>query len=227
MTKNDIYSRVTNLLDDEEIDTSLFDYLLDLAQARREGMRPWAKLRAVDTANTVTAGNTFLSSKTLPTNFRKFYSNRPISLIDSNNNFFGFRSGIPFEERYQYQSDSEVFYVDHANDTFYLCGNVNQTLIIAMFYIKKPTLVSSDDAAEWVFPEEYHGILPLDIATYYRLGPDYDILGNAQGERYATIANGLYREMEKWDNELQLFALQGRSYETGGAFHNSGGFLRR
>ncbi len=86
MTKAQLYTFVTSLLDGNPIDTTLFDTLLNIAQMRRENERPWMILRAEDTSQTVSSGNTFETQKDLPTDFRKWYTRFPIVLTDSNLN---------------------------------------------------------------------------------------------------------------------------------------------
>jgi hypothetical protein len=203
MTKAELYTFVTQLLDGYLMDTGLFDTFLDTSQMKFENMRPWVILRAEDATQTASSSDIFTTSKALPTDFRKWYGRAPIVLADSNNNSILYYQEIPLSSKLGYKSAGGKFYADYASKLLYLCGQLTQSYTIHQFYIKKSTLISADDANSWIFPEEYHKILGLDIVNMWKLGVDYDLFGQQQGNNLALQGQAIYNEMSRWDSDLQ------------------------
>lgn len=228
MTKSELYTLVTSILDGNEMETTLFSSLLDISQALRENARNWVYLRKEDATGSVSAGNTYTTQHNMPTDFRKWYSRTPIVLVDSSGNIAARLSEIPIQEKETYKSDNK-FYCDYANGKLYICGNYGQALTIKQYYQSKGTLVSASDTNEWIFPSEYHKILAFDVAVMYKLGVDYDIINNSQGDNNAGVANRLFLAMTDWDGQLAEGGLNGVDYSnypsgsftaTSGQLHN-------
>lgn len=227
MTRTELYTFVTSLLDGYEMDLTLFNTFLDVAQMRREGQRPWVQLRGEDSSLIISTANTFETEKSLPTDFRRWYARYSVATTDPSGNLAGNLLEVPMAQKNNYRSDSGKFYVNYGTRKIYFCGSPSQTLTAHLFYIRKGTLVSSDAAQEWEFPAEYHKILGFDIAVMWKLGVDYDIVNNPQGNNNAAMANMIYDTMADWDNELQLATVQGASYgqASGWSANGSGGRL--
>ena len=225
-TKSSIYTLVTSILDDNEIDTTLFDSLLDISQALRENFRNWVYLREEDATQSLSASNTYTTEHTMPSDFRKWYSRTPIVLVDSQGCVQAKLTEIPIQEKETYKN-SRRFYCDYANSKLYICGNYGQALTIKQYYQKKSTLVSADNANEWIFPSEYHKILAFDVAVMYKLGIDYDVINNNQADNNASVANRLFQAMQEWDGELAEGALNGQEYNDsiGGDYTTTSGHL--
>lgn len=218
MTKAQLYTFVTSLLDGLEMDTVLFSNFLNISQMRRENMRPWMILRSEDSSQTVSSGNTFLTEKSLPTDFRRWYSRSPVVIIDSANNPMAYLKEVPIGQKYTHKGNGSKFYTNYATNKLFICGDWSQSGTIIQNYIKKSTLVSADGENEWIFPSEYHEILGLDVAVMQKLGVDYDIINNAQGNNQATLANTIFMQMAEWDDELQNSSVQGVDYGSGGSY---------
>lgn len=212
MTKAQIKTLVTEILDGFEMGDTIFDALLDVAQATRENARNWVILRTEDATQTLGSGNTYTTAKTIPSTFRKWYSYSPVVLVDSLGNKQAELQEIPLNKKHEYKDDPNKFYCDYANNYLYICGTFSQNLTIKQYFIAKDTLVSGSDSNEWTFPSEFHKILAFDIAVMWKLGIDYDVINNIQGDQNAMIANKLFMAMEEWDNELQLSSLNGQEY---------------
>lgn len=202
MNKTDLYTFVTSLLNEIQIDTTLFNSFLDNSQMEIEGRRPWVQLRAVDTSQTVSSGNTFLTAKTLPADFREWYDEAPILLVNSNNMVQALLE-VPFSQRYPYRQQDGIFCVDYPNSNLYVMGNITQTYTLHQHYIKIPTLISAADGNSWVFPVRFHKILGLMIAEKWKNGIDYDVFSNAQASQQAGQALAILNEMTRWDDRLQ------------------------
>lgn len=215
MNKTAIYEFVTSLLDGLEMEQTLFDNFLDIAQMYWENMRPWEFLRTEQGSQTVTPSGTFLTAKTLPADFRKWYARSPIVLTDSNHNVQMACREVPLQMKFAYQNDPSKFYTNQGSNSFFICGTFAQTLTINAYYIRKCELISDADDNEWEFPTEYHKILGLSVAAYYKLGVDYDLVNNSQGNNNAALALGIYEQMSEWDTDMQNSAVQGPDYGAG------------
>lgn len=217
MTKLETYNFVTALLDGFEMDQNLFDSFLDVAQMYWEGQRPWMVLRTEDTSQTISAGNTYETEKSLPADFRKWYTRHPIVLTDAQGNIVIRLKEIPIASKNSYKSNNSRFYCNYRTKKFYVCGAPGQSCTARLYYIKKGILVSADDGNEWEFDEEYHKILGFSVAVYYKLGVDYDIINNSQADSNATVAGQMFNVMTDWDAELQESEIDGLDYGYGEA----------
>lgn len=219
MTREEIYNFVTGLLDGYEMDVDVFNSFLDTAQAIREGQRPWVALRTENTSQTVTAGNTFETQKTLPANFRKWYTRFPIVLTDSLGNAQRYLREIPINMKSAYKGDASRFYADYFNKKFYVCGDVSQTFTARLYYIRKTEKISEADENTWELDpnDEYTKILAYDVAVLWKKGVDYDVISNPQADMHGAAAGALFHVMEEWDAELAESGLQGMDYGSIGS----------
>lgn len=224
MIKSDLYERVTELNDDFEIPSAQFDFLLDTAQSYWENQRPWVALRAEDSSQTVSPSNVFTTSKNLPTDFRKWYTRFPVVLTDSLGNPQQYLAEIPMNMKNAYKDNNARFYCNYGTKKIYICGAPGQSQTLTQFYIKRGTKMSSSDSQEWDLDpnDEFTQILAFTIVTYHKLGVDYDIINNAQGEANASFAKQVYNTMEEWDAELAESALNGQDYANPGGGGNFG-----
>lgn len=225
MTKEQLQTFVTSLLDGYEIEESLFDTLLNIAQAYWESRRPWMILRSEDTSQTIGTSNTYLTEKSLPADFRKWYTRFPIVLADENGNARQFLREVPLNTKLAHKSNNTKFYCNYATKKFYVCGTPSQASTAHIYYIRKAPLVSEGN--EWEFDEEFHPLLGLSIAVYWKLGVDYDIINNAQGESNAALAAQMFSAMTEWDGDLQESSIQGQDYGSDSSWSGnaSGGVL--
>lgn len=226
MTKEQILEAVTTLLDGHELGETEFDFFLDTAQAYWEEQRPWVALRAEDTSQSVTSGNTYETEKSLPSNFARWYTRFPIVLCDSNDNPQQYLKECALNLKTAYKNDSSRFYCNYRTNKFYVCGRPSQTLTARLYYIQHGTKISSSDSQTWdLDPQDrYAKILVFTIAVYYKLGVDYDVINNMQGESNAEFARQIFRLMEDWDGELQESSLdEGAPDQRGGRYYGSDG----
>ena len=209
MTREELYTFTTSLTGDYQMDETLFATFLNIAQMYWENKRPWVILRAEDSSQTISTSNTFETAKSLPTDFRKWYDRFPISLTDSQGNNYCNPREVPINFRFANRQDNNKFYCNYGAGTIFFCGSQPQSLTVHQFYIKKTTLVSASASNSWSFPSEYHPILGLSVATYWKLGVDYDIINNVQGNANAGLANAMFQQMAEWDSDLANSAIQG------------------
>lgn len=202
MTRADTYVFLTSLLGGNQIDVDLFNTLLDIAQLNVEGLRPWVYTRAQDATQTISSGNLFTTAKTLASDFLSWYGESPLQLVDSNNNPTPLVE-VPYAQRFQYKDGVGTFAVDYPNSNIYIMGTFSSAYTIYQNYNKITTLVSAAAGNSWVFPVRFHKILGLLVAVYWKLGVDYDIINNAQGNAQAEQAKSMIDIMTRWDSNLQ------------------------
>lgn len=223
MTKTEIKTFTESLLDGNTIPDEIFDTFLNIAQSFWENRRPWVILRSEDSSQTISAGDTFTTPKNLPTDFRKWYTRFPLELTDSSGNVQWSLAEIPMNLKNQNKDTRTRFYVNYKTKQIFLCGTAERTLTINQHYLSTTENVSTDDNNEWIFPTEYHPILGLSVAIYYKLGIDYDIINNNQANEHATMARGIFESMTEWDAELSESALNGQAYGYGGGYSSEMG----
>lgn len=214
MTKSALYTFVTGLLDGYPMDTTQFDAFLDVAQSNVENMRPWVTLRDVDSSVTISTNATYATENTLPTNFRKTYTRFALQLADSQGNILVRCREVPFPDRMGNKGDVTKFWINYATKKFGVCGAPSQSLTAHLSYIKRGTKISTADSQEWDLDvnDEYTKVLGFLIAVYFKLGVDYDIINNAQGNANAGVAAAIIASMTEWDGDLQLGMLSGQDY---------------
>jgi hypothetical protein len=207
MTKNELYILTTQLTSGIEIDLTVFDQFLDIAQSQIEDIRPWVILRGFDSSQTADSSNSFTTPKDLAVDFKEYCEESPIQLIDASNNVMGLNE-IPFSDRFRYSTYAGKFCVDYANSNFYLTGTIPGAYAIYQNYIKIPALVSS--GSEWVFPERFHKILAFMVAIYWRKGIDYDMFNQTLADNQGAVVRGIVDTMTRWDSNLQYSMQRGK-----------------
>jgi hypothetical protein len=231
MTRAEIYTLLTStsgLLAGIQLDETIFENLLDIAQMQVEGMRPWIFLRSEDTTQTASPSDTFSTPKTLAASFSEWCEESPIELIDASNNAF-FLTEVPFSERYKYRTSTGRFCVDYPNSLFYLLGNLTDAYTIKQSFIKLSTLVSSASTAQWIFPARFHKLLALTVAALWRHGVDYDIFNAAMADQQVKQAQQMLDIMTRWDSNLQYNMQRGKdpfNSNTIGGFPSGGSVSR-
>lgn len=211
-----LYSFVTSLLFDYQMDQTLFQTYLDNAQAQIEGMRPWMVLRANDQSQTCGPSTSWqtpfnLGSVTLP--FVKFFqtvTTPAVTIIDSNNNPYPLRE-VPYAERYSYQNVQGVFCVDYVGKKLYIMGTLTQSYTISQNYIYQPLRINSNGSNVWVF-DQYDAtaskVLGFLVALMWK-GIDYDLINLQNATQLGAAANGIVDRLTAWDADMQVNAQSG------------------
>jgi hypothetical protein len=218
MTKANLYSFVTSVLDDFVMDATLFSSLLDVAQSNRENSRPWVILRTSDSTQTANTSDSFTTGKTLPADFKRCYTRDSIVLTDSQGNVVRKLREIPLHAVNEYKSDGGKFYINYATRQFFICGTQSQNATINLYYIKNTTKISAADTNEWFFDsydDAYSKMLGFDVAVMHKHGIDYDQINAIQGDKNAIQAELIFRGMSDWDTYLAQQAQEGLDYAGG------------
>jgi len=197
MTGQETYDFVEQIID-ESMDETLFTTLLNTVKDSVEEDRDWEILKAFDSSQSASPGDTYLTAKTLPSDFR-----RPMDIL-----YVGVDAlykPIPFESKYVYRNRNGFFYIDYANDQFFIIGSPGSAQTINMPYIKTTdelTLLTS-----WTFPERFHKLLGFMIAGYYTAGVDADNIYFRMSPEHKMTAQLIRKNLEEWNSRLTLNAM--------------------
>lgn len=153
MTRDELYTFVTSLLDQYQMDEDLFNTLLDIAQSYWEGMRPWVTLRTEDASNTVGINNTFTTPFTFPSDFRSWYTRYPIVLTDTDGNPQQYMLEIPINKKATWKDQLSRFYADYRQKKFFICGKPSVAMVAHLYYKKRGTRISQGTIEEVDGPE--------------------------------------------------------------------------
>jgi hypothetical protein len=229
MNKEAIRAAVVELLDGNDMSDSLFDLYLNSSQTFWENRRPWVVMRTEDATQTVSPSDTFETEKSLPANFRKWYTMYPIVLTDAAGNECARLKEIPIQSKNRFKDDPTKFYCNYRTKKLYICGRQPQGYTVRQYYIARGTKISANDENTWDLDpnDEYTQIHAFTIAAKFKHGVDYDVINNAQGDEHAKSAAEMYSTMTDWDNELQLEQLPLDYGEDGqsASFSETGGRL--
>ena len=205
-TNKQLKAFTESLLDGDTIEVDYFYNLLDVARVKVEAERNWKALEKEDTSQTASVGDTFLTTKTLPTDFAS-----AIELFTARSDGSGELSYSPiaFKKRYFHRNSSRRFWIDYANGTFGLTGKTSESRTIHLIYKRTSTALS--DSQTWSFPSRFWPILGFMVAAMIKAGSDYDQGNINQAVQQRTDAKELWDACQEWDSELRL-AEMGHSY---------------
>ena len=168
--------------------------LLNAAKDKLEQERDWAYLMSLDETQSVATGDTYLSMKTLPSDFSRpmdsgIYVGTDIVPYDI----------IPFQDRIRWQSISHRYYIDLANSQYGIFGTPTAGTI-HFFYLKTtPTLASGISPS---FPERFHPILAYKMAQmFYAVDQGQKFI--AWDDRWTAYYNEMFEAMSAWDARIQ------------------------
>lgn len=200
MTGAELKTMVESILDDT-VDETLFYQLANVAKNRAEDSRPWMMLRALDSSQTATAGNTSTTPIALPTAWRRTYK----LMVGRDMQF----EQVPFDEQHQWRNSANKFCIDVANSVYYLLGAIGTADTIYHYYIKTTDDITS--ATSLVWPTRFHPIIAYEVAGYIMMGVDADDIFARMSPENKMAAETLTDAFQSWDTQLQLDAQGGRA----------------
>lgn len=218
MTGAQLQSFASSLMNGQTISDDLFYVLLNVARSNRELERPWKVLTKIDKTQTAQSTDTFLTSKNLPSDFRRFLNEGVIYLFDNVNNVYNYEQ-IPQEQQLDFKNDYGKFYADFANNTFYLMGTQTNTFSIWIPYIANYGDITS--TTSWQkFPSEFHPLLAFDVVSYYTSGVDYDDQNARMSPEHKAAAQLIHTALIDWDSELAIGAINRLDYNNRSTFRS-------
>lgn len=169
--------------------------LLQQAEGMIENARPWSILTKLDQSQSRGAGDTYLTTKSLPSDFRK-----PQKLQVGTDQFEYKR--IMFEERINFRNVPYYYYIDFVNALFALTGAGGATGTINMWYTYKPAALATS-AITPVWPSEFHPILAYKMAEIFQGGIDSDSISQNMSVANNRFYQEMWRAMVAWDADLK------------------------
>ena len=201
MTPDEIISFFQTIVDDAP-DTTATDILMDMAYTQVNEERPWAFLLKLDTSITHSPGNTWLTTKTLPTDFARPYK----AYGGASDNEY---EPIPFERSLQYVNASNKFTIDMANLQMRLFGSPSSALTMYFWYLYTPTSLiglstaQKASATTIVWPKRFCPVLAFKMAEIYFGGMDADSVTRQMSPFQRRAYTELKAAMVKWDNSIR------------------------
>jgi len=219
-----LYTATGQALLGYQMDQTLFYQILAECQGEMEDERDWMILRTVDKTQTVspstalTANSLYLTPFNLPgfngnasPEFLHFYEpRRAVKLIASDGITFRWLYEIDIARREEYKDDDTRFYIDRLNGQIFLCGTVDQTYTIAIYYIGGTDSITANTT--WKFPPRYHLSLALSVAMKFRDEYRYDVVNAAQALKIERRLGVIKKKMADWDAGMQESSREGIDY---------------
>lgn len=204
MTGAETITKFINMVDDV-IDSDFAYQLLNDAKDLIEGERIWEQLKAVDSSQTATQGETQSTTHALPTRFAL-----PIKLMVGDD--YQPYDLINFEDQRNYRDNSRGFFIDQANGTYALTGTVGKTATIYLYHTKYSADITS--GTSWAFPSRFHTLLPYKMAQIY-YAADAGEKSRSWDDRWALYYDTAFKAMEMWDAQLKMRAKSIKQYTFG------------
>lgn len=194
----------TDLLSGRGFSLPDFTIRANIVRKSFESKRAWRRLITLDTTKTSSPSDTYLTTKALPTGFVKTLPRNTLKLMDANGGVIPYRE-IPFEQRLENKDVNSVFYIDHKNKVYGICGKVATTMTHNFFHTAYTTPLAAESDL-WFF-DDYAPYIPYEVAARFELGEDYDDINARNGNANAGISSGILRDAIKEDDSLQRSAL--------------------
>lgn len=203
MTDSEIITQFRELVDDT-LDETLEIQLANNAKNKIEREMKLEILKALDSSNSTTAGQTYTTAEPLPAAFRGLATDR---IYVGTTPYFP----VPFDRSVEYrESGGNRFYLDMANNNLHLCGIQASAQTITIPYLKKTTdITAASVTAETttvLWPTEFHSLIPFEMVKLF------DQIERGEKARswkqeWEFEYNQLKNAMRDWDHDLKLAAI--------------------
>ena len=197
----ELLTQTTEIMGGNEPNNTLFYQLVNMFARIIEGMRPWVKLRKVDSSVTITSSNTIDTAKDLPSDFRKPYnmkmpngSKGSLFLKGSGGDYIHLELK-PLTQRELYRNMNGYWFFDTRLLKFYVSGTFTGTYTVYLSYIHNPTAIAA--GTEWVLggDQEQDTILSMLVAEAIKSGIDYDEINARQATANNKVAQAGINQM--------------------------------
>jgi len=184
MTGQEIITMFEGLIDDT-LDADLELQLLNNAKDKIEGERDWEFLKKLDSSKSATS-----SAIDLPTDYV-----RTLNIFVDTTRYHQ----IPMEQKPVFVNSALRWYLDSANNHFYLLGS-NPTGTVNHYYIYQTPDITTGTSPVW--PAKFHKLLAFEMAELY-FAIDQGERGFSWDDKFAVQKELLRRSMIGWDAQLQ------------------------
>lgn len=162
-------------------------------------------LETLDTSKYATPGDTYLTMKSLPTDWAK--TNRMVVDIIP-------YYPIPFNQRIGYRFSARHYYIDPQNKQFALTGAVASSKVINHFYQKRCPRFSTDNentpmdtGGLILWPQTYWRVLIFEAAALFQGLIDGDDVSRAIAPAQWNQHTRLREALGAWDMDIKLGAM--------------------
>ena len=197
MTNAEIFTQFENFIDDAP-DRTLEVQLANMAKGKLEAELKLEITKKLNTSLTSTVGGTYTTQYSLPADILE-----PMDTI-----YVGTtpRTAIPMAQREMYKNDQSKFYIDLANNKFYLCGTVQTAETITIPYIYKTTDIADDSNSVVVWPSQFHMLIPMQMALMWPAIEGGDKT-RSWDDRWTEFYKELKNNLIDWDAQWKLSAI--------------------
>jgi hypothetical protein len=200
MNGQQIIEYFQSIVDDSTLSEDTMLSLANQAKDVIEGERAWMFLRKRDSSQSTSPSDTYLTPKTLPTDF--LYPIR----VNVGADLSGRYIQIPFDTAFRYQSAPNRYYLDLANNQFFLTGTVSDVKPIYLFYTYQTPDITTTTSP--TFPAKFHKLIGMKMAEMWwsiDQGERFRSWDDKWGKFYAELFNG----MRYWDDMIQTKSREG------------------
>lgn len=199
-----IKTMAEEIIDDSDWTDTFAYQLMNKAKNVIERLRPWMMLRTKNAESSTTVGHTYTDAIDLPDDFRVMRK-----LMIGTKQWWP----VPFEKQIEFKDSSGYFFIDVANNDLYLCGEIQESKTITMFYIKKTDEITS--GSEPVWSSEFHPLIAFEMAYIMDGSVDADTISFRMSDKQKEQREGLLDGMIDWDDELVLSEMDKSSSPQG------------
>lgn len=190
---------------DDSIDVTLAYQLLTIAKNDIETKLKLAILRASDSSQTTSPGDTYLTLKSLPTDFKSMRK-----LVVGTIPYYP----VPFDKRIGFRNTARRYYIDYkrmvqGSTCLGLCGSAGSSQSINVFYqvaTDPLTETNEDTLGVILWPDEFQHLIAYHVAKIKTGAIDADLetikfnLSAQQEAEYQNLMDGLIA----WDHDIKL-----------------------
>lgn len=200
MTDLELKTFFTNLVDDEDFTDASLLVLFNNAKNKLELEAKPQWLITKDTSKTGAPGDTYLTTKALPTGFRSVKKM-----------YYGEQELFPvsFENSIRHKTNPNRYYIDHKNRVFAQTGSINKAETYTLFYLVASTDFTSFAGTTTLTWPDYHALVAFEAAKIYQASMDADDLAfrmsQAQDREYRILRDAFMG----YNSELGLDAEDG------------------
>jgi len=204
----DLYNQFDALVGNEGYDKTHSYQLMTQVKNLLEVELKMKILECVDTSKVANVGDTYLTMKTLPTDWRQ-----TVKISVGKLPYYG----VPFRRREQLASTPRRYYIDVKNKQYALTGHVASSQTINHWYLcKTPDITEADEQTDSddliLWPAEFHPILPYKMAEIYQSNIDADAIAFRMSDGQRNQYEALKDALIAWDQDMKL---QDMNYQGG------------
>lgn len=166
-------------------------------------------LESVDTSQTANVGDTYLTMKPLPDDYR---STHKIVLTNSGTVEIPI-SQVSFRDRAKWQKIMRKFYVDIKNKQFALCGSVSSTMTINHYYqpyTGQFGVYNENSANPILWPARFWALIPYGAAAIKQGNFDADAMTFRMSLEQQSTFDTLLTAFLSFDHDLKLQDINNR-----------------